>query len=291
MRDSQLLEQFIVGQDEAAFRALVLRHGPTVLRVCRRILRDPHEIEDAFQATFLVLVRRAPSIRDPESLSSWLHGVAYRVAKRARRAAARRRDHERRSGEMGASRDGSDPTWDDLGQVVREELNGLPENYRLPLDLCYLGGLSHEQIASQLGWPLGTVKTRLVRGRKQLREQLDRRGVKTSLGLLLLLLLPPRAEAVPPELAEATIEAMMLDSAAVPGPAAPRYVRVSRLARECILMGIGGRSRLGPLAALLVALLAASGSASLYGAQRVAETEEFAALPASLSDVLRATCR
>ena len=170
--DRVLLERFADRRDaddpeaEAAFAALVERHGPMVLRVCRAMLGDRHEAEDAFQATFLVLASRARSIRRGDSVGAWLHGVALRVASRARWRAARRRHHERRHAEMtaatGAGGAGTDRPPDDVDRVLHEEIGRLPEKYRRPVVLCYLEGLTHDQAADQLGWPVGTVRRRLA---------------------------------------------------------------------------------------------------------------------------------
>jgi RNA polymerase sigma factor (sigma-70 family) len=184
--DNQLLERFLSGQDrasEAAFAALVERHGPMVLRLCRRRLGDPHDAQDAFQATFLVLVKRARSIRSQKSVASWLFGVACRVASRAKRDGARRNANERCAAEMAGrlSLDDSPPeTWTEL----YEEIGRLPEKYRLPIVLHYLEHLTYEQVAKQIECPLRTVQTRLARGRDRLRSRLTRRGLGTSAGLL-----------------------------------------------------------------------------------------------------------
>jgi RNA polymerase sigma factor (sigma-70 family) len=183
LTDSQLLERFAArhdGSSEAAFEVLVLRHGPMVLRVCRNVLRDPADAEDAFQATFLVLVKRRDSIRRLESIGGWLYGVACRVAARARVEAARRRVIEERA----ASRVGEavDPSSGiaadgDRGPVVQEEVRRLPGKYRDAVALYYCEGLTHEQAAAQLGCPLGTVRSRLARARSLLRRRLIRRGL------------------------------------------------------------------------------------------------------------------
>ena len=194
--DDRLLEDFVNHCDPVAFGALVRRHGPMVLRVCRSVLRDPHEAEDAFQATFLVLLRKASTIHDSSALGKWLCGVAYKTAARGRRKAARRREFERKWEDVSANDDaGTDPTHD-VRAVVREELDRLPEKYRAPLVLCYLEGLTHEEAARHLGWASGTVKIRLVRGRKLLRERLDRRKVSLGAGLLMSW---KRETEIPPE--------------------------------------------------------------------------------------------
>src|SRR5262249_26684028 len=192
--DRQLLDEFIRDQDAGAFQGLVARHGAAVLQVCRGVLRDPHEAEDAFQATFLVLVRKAPAIRDPEALGAWLRGVAYRVAIRARRRAARRRAIERTGAEMSRHEPGVIPAeaTSDLRKVVREELERLPDLYRQPVALCYLDGLTHQEAARRLDWPVGTVKVRLVRARRLLRERLARWGGGPGAGP------PPAGRGAPP---------------------------------------------------------------------------------------------
>jgi RNA polymerase sigma factor (sigma-70 family) len=215
LSDGQLLDRFVAGRPEAAelaFAALLERHGPMVLRVCRRVLADPHEAEDAFQATFLVLVRRAGAIRRRDSVASWLHGVALRVARCARAAASRRRAHERRKGaEMVAQVEGG-PTPDELGPALHQELGRLPGRFRDVAVLCYLEGRTHEEAAQRLGCPVGTVKSRLAGARLRLRRGLARRGLAPSAGLLSAALAAESAEAaaaLPVVLSEATIQAVM----------------------------------------------------------------------------------
>jgi HlyD family secretion protein len=184
LSDRQLLERFASARDaagEAAFEALVLRHGPMVLRVCRNVLRNSTDAEDAFQATFLVLVRRRGSIGRFESVGGWLNGVACRVAARSRVAASRRRALEQRAGLRVVQ--AFDPTEDDdpsrleFGVFVQEEVRRLPVKYRDVVVRCYWQGLTHEQAAAELGCPLGTVRSRLGRARDLLRRRLLRRGL------------------------------------------------------------------------------------------------------------------
>lgn len=181
--DAQLLEQFAVGRDQAAFEALLHRHGPLVFGVCRRMLFDAHDAEDAFQATFLVLARRAGQIARRSLLSNWLYGVAFRVAARARRNAARRRAIERPDVDPAAVAESREPADPDLGPVLHEELQRLPDKYRGPVVLCYLEGKTTEAAADQLNWPVGTVKTRLDKARELLRSRLTRRGAALTAGL------------------------------------------------------------------------------------------------------------
>jgi RNA polymerase sigma factor (sigma-70 family) len=180
LAEGKLLERFVVGGDEAAFAAIVARHGPMVLGVCRRHLRDEHDVEDAFQATFLVLVRRAGAIRDGDRVGQWLYGVARRVAVRARANAARRHAHEPNADAVVramAAPPSSDSQLQELRAVLDEEMARLPDSLRAPLALCYLEGLTHEEVARRLRWPVGTVRSRMARARDRLRRRLARRGV------------------------------------------------------------------------------------------------------------------
>jgi RNA polymerase sigma factor (sigma-70 family) len=186
LTDAQLLERFTSHRDETAelaFAALVERHGPMVLRVCRAVLRDAHDADDAFQATFLILVRRARSLWVRDSLGPWLHEVAYRTASCARSAAVRRSQHELRAAVMTA-RPPENRDRDDVGWIIQEEMNRLPRRYREAVVLCLLEGLTPEQAARHLGCPVGTVHSRLARGREQLRGRLIRRGLAVPGGLV-----------------------------------------------------------------------------------------------------------
>ena len=181
LSDDYLMDSFLSrheGAAEVAFEALVRRHGPMVLRICRQELRDAHAAEDAFQGTFLVLARKAGSIRNRGSVASWLFGVARRVSKRARVERARREVYERQSvlaAERPSAHGGDQQTV--LDSEIHEEIDKLPEKYRSPIVLCYLSGLTHEEAASQLCLPVGTIKVRLSRGRERLRGRLVRRGL------------------------------------------------------------------------------------------------------------------
>ena len=175
--DGRLLARFLDGDAPAdGFAALVDRHAPMILGVCRRILDDPNDADDAAQATFLVLARRARAIRNHDSLASWLFGVALRVAKRAKSDATRRREHERRKAEMTAIRAETQGDPATIG-VIDEEIARLPERLRGPIVVCYLEGLTQEQAAGRLNLPLRTIQRRLAQGRERLRARLARRGV------------------------------------------------------------------------------------------------------------------
>jgi RNA polymerase sigma factor (sigma-70 family) len=214
LADRQLLDRFAIGDREAAeaaFRALVERHGPMVLRACRVVLENPHDAEDAFQATFLILARQAGSIRDRDSVASWLHKIAWRIAAHGRAAAARRREIERQ-GARPVAQPSVDPERRILDTILHEELIRLPEKYRKPIVLCYLEGLTHDGAAEQLGWPVGTVRGRLARARDLLRRRLTRRGVTAPAALAgvgWLSATSPAAAAVPAALGDATVEVVL----------------------------------------------------------------------------------
>jgi RNA polymerase sigma factor (sigma-70 family) len=211
--DRELLERFVTARDGAAFAALVQRHGPMVLGVCRRLLHDAHEAEDAFQATFLVLVSKARSIGRPQLLGAWLHGVAYRTAARARQA-ARRRARAREATTMPDSDLAVELAWRELRQVLDEELGNVAEKYRAPLVLFYLEGKTTVEVARELGCPKGTVLSRLARGRDRLRARLVRRGMAFSVGITTGTLLAKAAPAaVPADVAQGTIQAAVQTAA------------------------------------------------------------------------------
>jgi RNA polymerase sigma factor (sigma-70 family) len=217
--DGQLLERFALGGEEAAFAALVRRHGPMVLGVCRRVLRHGGDAEDAFQATFLVLFRRARSLRRNGSLANYLYTVAYHVALKAKAEAARRRRCEKEVRDMPRAPANAADLWNDLRPVLDEELNRLPRHYRATVVLCYLQGKTNDEAARLLGCASGTVKSRLARARDLLRTRLARRGVALATGLLGAALAEHAAAAVPPTLARAAVQATVL-AAAGQAPAA-----------------------------------------------------------------------
>ncbi|MDE2505957.1 MAG: RNA polymerase sigma factor, partial [Planctomycetota bacterium] len=214
LTEAGLLERFVNDRDESAFEAIVARHGPMVLGVCRGRLRDPRDVEDAFQATFLVLARRAGSIKQPERLGNWLFGTATRVALRARSLSARRVTTEV------LLEDVVETTHADVSIVfenavraelrgrVQEELARLPSLDRTAVLLCCLEGLTHEQAADRLGWPLGTLKGRVARGKERLRRRLERRGITFTAGTLVANLARDASVALPKSLLHNTIRAV-----------------------------------------------------------------------------------
>jgi RNA polymerase sigma factor (sigma-70 family) len=220
LSEPALLERFVVDRDESAFIALISRYGPMVLGVCQRILRDERDVEDAFQATFLVFVRRVHAIRDPCRLGPWLHGVAHRVAVRARANAARRDRLESTLdgiGERAAAIAAINPESQELVTIIDAELAGLPSNLRSPIVLCYLEGLTHDEAAQRLRWPVGTVRSRMARARTLLRHRLARRGITPQASAIVATL---ARQPVPFELMNRTIQvSVALESSKLLAPA------------------------------------------------------------------------
>jgi RNA polymerase sigma factor (sigma-70 family) len=201
LTDGQLLGEFLRARDEAAFAALVRRHGPMVLGVCRRVVGDAHAAEDAFQATFLVLARRAQAVRPRDRLGGWLYGVAYRTALKARSALARRRAKEKPVDPILHPAAPPPDSWADVGPVLDAELARLPDRLRLPVVLCDLEGRPQREAARQLGLPPATLANRLAAARRQLAARLTARGVTLSGGALAAVVSANAAMAVPPGLA------------------------------------------------------------------------------------------
>jgi RNA polymerase sigma factor (sigma-70 family) len=213
--DRQLLEGFAARGDEAAFTALVYRHGPMVLRVCRRVLHHEQDAEDAFQATFLVLARNYRSIQNRDTVSDWLYGVAYRTAMKAKRSAGRRRKHEAKLTAVAPQT--AIPTWDDVQAVLDEEIQRLPPCFRQAFVLCQLEGKSGPEAALELGCKEGTVKSRLNRARRLLRHQLARRGIQLTALLAGLSIAESNGRAaLPTPLARVTIRSGLLVAAGEP---------------------------------------------------------------------------
>jgi RNA polymerase sigma factor (sigma-70 family) len=183
LNDAHLLDCFLNDGDEAAFAALMRRHGPMVFGVCRRLLPSWHDAEDAFQATFLVLARKASTIQPRDKVGNWLYGVAYRTALEARTLLAKRRAKERPLRDV-AQADAEDDSWRELQPLLDRELQRLPDKYRRAIVCCDLQGKTRKEAAHQLGWPEGTVATRLARGRDLLRARLTRQGLTLSVATL-----------------------------------------------------------------------------------------------------------
>ena len=262
LTDGQLLERFVAGRDESAeagFAALVERHGPMVLRVCRQILGDAHDAEDAFQATFLVLARRAGSVRKRESVASWLYGIAHRVARRSQADSARRREHERRRVAMTTmeSSDDTDRHPSENWPELHEEVDRLPEKYREAIVLCYLEGLTTEAAARRLGCAQGTIMSRLSRGRERLRQRLTRRGLAPAVGLLTAGLSADGAGAAVPAALSHSLAHAAIQMAAGTTPAGGVPATVTALSEGVLKMMFLSRLRGIAGAVLAVGALAA----------------------------------
>ena len=256
MTDGELLERFMSRRDECAelaFGAIVDRHGPMVRRVCLGSLGDPNDADDAFQATFLVLARKARSLCGRDSIGPWLHEVARRLSARSRVDAARRRRLEGRVGDL-APTVAPAPAFDDSAEALHEEVDRLPDRFRAPIVLCYFEGLTHEQAADRLHWPVGTVRSRLARGRDRLRAKLDRRGVCPSMATV-------AAGALRPSLVEATAQAAARLAVDAPSLAASG-TSAAALSRELLRMMLM-KTLLKTAAATLAFGLVAAGAAGL----------------------------
>jgi RNA polymerase sigma factor (sigma-70 family) len=280
--DRHLLQQFVQRHDEGAFAELVRRHGPMVLGVCRRLLGDAHAAEDAFQATFLVLVRKAGAIPWRETIGSWLYQVACRTARKAQVTAARRASHEKEAGTMRPRQSESPIEGRELRALLDEEVQRLPAKYRLPVVLCCLEGLSKAGAARQLGWKEGTVSSRLAQGRELLRERLARRGVLAAAGGLALTA-EATAAAVPAALAQTTVKAALVlaaGQAAAGGASASVAALVKGVIHDTFLV----RLKLTLAVALAVGVALGAGAGTLAyraGANKPSEANPSDPAPAA----------
>jgi RNA polymerase sigma factor (sigma-70 family) len=243
LSDAELLEGFLARRDEEAFAALVARHGAMVLGTCRAVLHDAGAVEDVFQATFLVLARKAGSVRGRDALGGWLHRVAFRAAVQANRASARRRLEERKAAEMRATTANCEEARDDLRALIHAEVERLPEALRLPVVLCDLGGLSREQAAAELRWTQGAVRGRLARGRAKLKTRLARQGVAPTVAALSVAMAREATAAVPgawvasaTRLASASLAGKA--AAGASGAIASGVIRAMRLAQLKLAAGV-----------------------------------------------------
>lgn len=264
LQDRQLLQRFVTSSDESAFEVLLERHGPLVWGLCLRLLRHRQDAEDAFQATFLVLARNARCIRKHDSLASWLYGVAYRIALRARSRAAQRLARERQAVPPRGEGDPLDAlSGRELCSLLDDELTRLPERYRGPLVLCCLEGRTRDEAARQLGMTLSTLKRRLERGRELLQTRLARRGLSLATALPTSLLATGIARATPvPSLIAATRQGAVLLAA---GKAASGVVSTQSLvlASAALRTLVVTRLKNWTLLLLLVAGLATGTSVAL----------------------------
>ena len=263
LSDAQLLERFHTQSDAGAFEALVGRHGPMVLSVCRGILRHPHDAEDAFQATFLVLVRKGGGIRGRDALAGWLYQVAHRVAIQANIAAARRRTIERQVAQMAVATGTNGPAAsDELLRTLHDEISRLPEKYRLPVIYCDLRGMTQAQAAGQLHWSERTIHHRLAEGRARLKRRLARRGLAPDGASLAVVFLREAQAAVPAAWSEATVRAALatVNHSITVGVVS---AAANQLAQEVFKVMLFQKLRLGSATLVAAGLIAWGASAAL----------------------------
>jgi RNA polymerase sigma factor (sigma-70 family) len=260
--DRELLDRFRAGGDETAFTALVRRHGRLVAGVCRHVLHHEQDAEDAVQATFLILARRADRVRKPEALASWLHSVAYRVAQTAQRTAARQRARERQIMTKPGQDTASGLALRELQKILDEEIQRLPKNQRAPFVLCFLEGHSRAEAARELGWKEGTVSSRVARARKLLQSRLARRGVSLSAALSAGALADKASAAIVP--VGALVRAALPGAAAGPA-AAPRAVALADAVMKAMS---AGRVVVGAVVVLALSVFAAGAGALILPPQR-----------------------
>jgi RNA polymerase sigma factor (sigma-70 family) len=262
LTDAELMTHFVGQRDGAALEALIRRHGSMVWSVCRRVLSNEQDAEDAFQASFLVFVRKAASIRAREQIGNWLYGVAYRTALKARTTDARRRAKERRAAEMSQPQAEVDAGWGELLPLLDQELNRLPDKYRTAIVLCELEGRPRKEAARQLGIPEGTLSSRLATGRRMLTKRLGRPGLALSAGAL-----TTAAVVVPPTLLASTVKAVTLVAAGQAVAAGVVSVRVASLAEGVVKAMLLSKLSAGAALLAVVAVLAAgAGGVTYYAA-------------------------
>jgi RNA polymerase sigma factor (sigma-70 family) len=267
LSDGELLARFLARREESAFAILVQRHGPMVLGACRRILAEAHLAEDAFQAVFLVLARRAAAIRQRPSLASWLHGVARRVALRARAQAAARRGRERRPREMPQTDVLDDLMWKELRAALDEEVGALPERCRAAVVLCDLESKSYDQAARELGWPKSSLASRLAKAHRLLRARLVRRGITLSAGAVAGLAAREARAAVPALLTIDTVKGAMGVAAGEGTAAGPLSERAVALAEGVMKGTFGTKSKVFAALIALGLLVGGVGLAAHQGRQ------------------------
>jgi RNA polymerase sigma factor (sigma-70 family) len=267
LSDGRLLERFAAQRDEAAFEALVRRHGPMVWGICRRVLRDHHDAEDTFQATFLVLARKAHSIAHRELVANWLYGVAYQTAMKARSTREKRRVREGRVMDVQEPEAVPRDHRDDLTECLDLELSRLPDKYRIPIVLCEIEGKTHREAAEQLGWPIGTVSGRLSRAKSLLARLLCRQGVSLSAGSLAVLLARDAAAAsMPPKLIGSTVQAAILFAAERAVTAGMVSAEVAMLVEGVLKTMLLSKVKFATVALLVGIALAVGGTGLAYRA-------------------------
>jgi RNA polymerase sigma factor (sigma-70 family) len=260
--DAQLLDRWLVQRDEAAFEVLLWRHGPMILSVCRRVLDTDADVEDAFQATFLLLVRKAASIRRGASVAAWLYQTAYRVALRARQRSRQQSAREIARGELSVTDPNDEVLWRDVRPILDDEINRLPDKYRVPFIRCYLEGCTNEEAAAEMGCAVGTIYSRLAWARERLRSRLTRRGLTLAGAGVTVLLAHSAASAVSPALAETTLQAAFAYAAdsATAGASAGAVALTKGVLRSMLL----AKLKLGAAVVLAIMLCGGVGGVVFY---------------------------
>jgi RNA polymerase sigma factor (sigma-70 family) len=258
LTDADLMARFVTRRDGAALEALIRRHGSMVWSVCRRVLSNEQDAEDAFQASFLVFVRKAASIRGRAQVGNWLYGVAYRTALKARSATALRRNKERRAAAMTPAQTPTEEKWTEWLPLLDQELARLPDKYRTALVLCELEGRPRKEAARQLGIPEGTLSSRLATGRRMLAKRFGRPGLALSAGAL------AASAVVPPTLLASTIKSASLIATGQAAVAGVVSVRVASLAEGVIKAMLLTRISAGVVLLTVAAVLAAGTGTAVY---------------------------
>jgi RNA polymerase sigma factor (sigma-70 family) len=266
LSDGHLLGRFLDLRDQAACAALVRRHGPMVWSVCRRLL-DHHDAEDAFQATFLVLLRRGASIRPREMVANWLHGVAHQTALKARALRAKRCVREKQVMAMPQPEAVNPEPWDDVQALLDQELGRLPDKYRAIIVLCDLEARSRREVAQQLGCPEGTVASRLARARLMLAKRLAQRGVTVSAGALAAGLSGQASAGVPPATVSATIKAVTAVAAGQAVAAGLISANVAALIKGVLQGMLLNKLKMAASAVLVMAAASLGAGGVLYATQ------------------------
>jgi RNA polymerase sigma factor (sigma-70 family) len=271
--DAQLLERFAAEREESAFTLLMQRHGPMVLSVCRRVLGQDQDAEDAFQATFLALVGQLRIVGKRGTVGGWLYRVAYRIAMKAKMSRGKRKESEREAAAGRTFQPSPDSDWQELRPILDEELNRLPEKYRLPVVLCYLEGKTYAEAARDLGWTKGTVSGRLALARGLLRQRLTRRGLLLSPWLLGTLLSGSASgAALPLELTTRTGQAalLLISGHALTGVVSAHVIALLKAATQTITIG---KLKMGVGLVLLTGLLTAGAGLVAYSSDQKKEAE------------------
>ena len=274
LKDEELLARFFQTSEEGAFSVLVARYSSLVYGVCKRVLGNATDAEDAFQATFLVLVKKGAKLQQPGRLANWLYGVALRTASHVKSKRAQRNRVEREAGAMPAKSEVSGMNYEQLWNVLDEEINQLPPKYALPLVLCYLEGKTSVEAATQLGWPEGSMSRRLARAKDLLRVRLTKRGMAMSAVLLAAAVFArPASACAPAQLVAATVKAgtLVAEGAKLSDVVSPF---AAQIAAEVVL-GLSGGYKLVVSLAMAAASLFVASSVVLWQVSVPAEESLF----------------